>query len=197
MSALQARFDATLSRADALLVERLRREQDQLEREDAAQRRADAAQARANSERCSEVQARFDGPFAGFGVMTPQAKDGEDADSYRCRLFRGLLKRLPPDHELVGIEPSELPEIALDNLEQQLITEAAREAASPSESSLPSDGSMVMRTRTDANTGTKYNEFYGTESFIKSMGREGRKVLAIRDPRDNTIIWGRQLQQAR
>jgi hypothetical protein len=26
---------------------------------------------------------------------------------------------------------------------------------------------------------------------------EGRKVVAIRNPRDNTILWGRPLQQAR
>jgi transposase len=55
---------------------------------------------------------------------------------------------------------------------------------------------MVSRIRTD-DTGSKRIEWFGQESFIREMGREGRKVVAIRNPHDNTIIWGRPLQQAR
>jgi hypothetical protein len=42
---LQAKFDQTMSRADNLLREKLRREEAALEAENAAQRRADAEEA--------------------------------------------------------------------------------------------------------------------------------------------------------
>jgi hypothetical protein len=190
-AAMQRRVDDVIARADDVLRRRLERERDQLEREDAAQRRADAAKAREDADECRRVAEKYDGSFRGFGVETPQARDGEDPQSFRHRLFRRLLRRLPDDHELQGVEPSELPEIALDNLEQLLIGETAREAASPSEANLPSDGSMIMRTRVDSDTGEKQIHWHGKRSFIADLGRQGRRVRAIVDRNSGQAIWGR------
>jgi hypothetical protein len=188
-AAVQQRLDATLSRADEVLRERLRREVAELEREKAA--RADAARARyrADADDCRQIAARYDGGFGAFGTETPQARDGEDPDNFRYRLFRRLLKRLPDDHSLQGVDPSELPPIALDNLEAQLIREAAAEGAAPSEANLPQSGEMISRTRVDDMNG-KSVEWFGKESFIKSLSRPGRRVLRICDPRSGNVLFG-------
>jgi len=88
MSSVQARFDATLSRMDSVLEQRLRREADALEREDAAQRRADATRAREDADRCREIGELYDPAFAAFGTQTPQPVDDERPGRYRRRLVQ-------------------------------------------------------------------------------------------------------------
>jgi hypothetical protein len=39
--------------------------------------------------------------------------------------------------------------------------------------------------------------WFGKESFIKQMGRPGRRVLRICDPRSGNVIWGKPFPQAR
>ena len=56
---------------------------------------------------------------------------------------------------------------------------------------------MLMRTRTDANTGTKYNEFFGRKSLIGSSGREGRRVASLVRTPTMSVLWGAPLRQAR
>ena len=77
-----------------------------------------------------------------------------------------------------------------------MLAAAQAEGLKPSPENLPDTG-MIMRIRTDANTGGKFNEFYGKRSFIADMGREGRRVACIRNPHDNSVLWGQPLQQAR
>jgi hypothetical protein len=194
---MQRRVDDVIARADDVLGRRLERERDQLEREDAAQRRADAAKARDDADGCREVAAKYDGSFASFGLETPQPRDGEDPEAFRHRLFRRLLRRLPDDHSLQGVEPSELPAIALDNLEEQLIRDAAAEGASPSATNLPPSGELISRNRVDSATGERSVEWFGKESFIAQMGRPGRRVAKIVDPRSGAVIWGRNFAQSR
>ena len=53
----------------------------------------------------------------------------------------------------------------MDTIERLVIEAAQQEAEKPSFENLPDTG-MVMRTRTDANVGTKFNEFYGKRSLV-------------------------------
>ena len=103
-----------------------------------------------------------------------------------------------PDHELSSIRADDLggQGIVLDYFERMLLDAAQAEGERPSIDNLPPSGEMVGRHRVD-DMGAKTTEFFGRESFIKSTGREGRRVAYIRNPRGNSIIWGRQLQQAR
>jgi hypothetical protein len=41
-----------------------------------------------------------------------------------------------------------------------------------------------------ANTGTKFNEFYGRRSFIADMGRPGQRVLRICNPKTGDVLLG-------
>jgi hypothetical protein len=93
------------------------------------------------------------------------------------------VKRLGAD-----IDPYELPSTALRNFEAMLIQAATGEGEHPSADNLPSDGSMIMRTRTDANTGTKFNEFYGRCSFIADMSRGGQRVLRLMNPKTGDVL---------
>lgn len=191
MSTAQAKLDSAFDRLDAIINRRVREEEAALTRDDAA--RADAARVKASrdSERRVEIASRYAPAFLAHNVEVPMPLDDERPVDFRDRLFDRLRHRLPPSSEWSTTRADELTTQAMDAIEPLLIAEAAREGASPSESSLPSDGSMLMRTRTDANTGTKYNEFFGKRSFVADMGRPGRRVRAIVDRNSGQAIWGR------
>jgi hypothetical protein len=82
------------------------------------------------------------------------------------------------------------------NFERDLIQAAIREGERPSASSLPETGE-IMRVHTDEGTGLKTNEFFSKQSFVKSMGREGRRVLWFIDPKTRSVLFGPPFDQAR
>ena len=77
-----------------------------------------------------------------------------------------------------------------------MVLEAAKEEGlAPSMENLPESGEIISRERADA-AGGKVTEFYGRESFIAGMGRPGRKVAAIRNPRTGETLYGRPFSRA-
>jgi hypothetical protein len=188
-SSALARLDDTVTRLDSVIDARLRRVEAQQAREDAEQRRADAAQARADAEACREIGERYDPAFVAHGTQTPQPIDDERPGKYQRRLFTRLQRKLPDSHKLADIDAYDLPLSVLSNFEQALIEAATGEGEHPSEENLPEDGSMIARTRVD-NMGQRRTEFYGRESFIKSMGRGGQRVLRLCNPKTGEILKG-------
>jgi hypothetical protein len=185
MSALQTRLDTTLSRADEVLRERLKREIAAQQAEDAE--RADEARekARADAEKRRMVAAKFDDAFRAFSVETPQARDDESPGQYRRRLFSRLQRKLPDSHDLVDIRADDLPSgQAYLNFEQMIIDAAKAEGEHPSFDNLPPSGELISRVRTDEDTGAKATHYFGWRSFIADLSRPGRRVLriAIRRP---------------
>ena len=87
MSAVQARFDETLSRADDLLRERLRREEQELARQDASLEEARRQRQRANAEARREIQATYADAYRSFGTEVPAPVDDEAPMAFRRRLF--------------------------------------------------------------------------------------------------------------
>ena len=163
MSALQEKFDQTLSRADELLRERVRREELELERQDATDRVRARVKARENAEARREIASRYDDSFRSFGVETPAPVDDEAPAAYRRRLFNRLARKLSPRHELAEIRADDVSTspVVMDRFEAMLLEAAQAEGLTPSLDNLPDDGSMLMRTRTDEDTGFKSNNFYG------------------------------------
>jgi hypothetical protein len=197
-SSAQARFNETLSRADDLLREKLRREQEELERQDAADRIEDRVRARENVERRRLIAARYDDAFASFNVQTPQAMDDEAPGAYRRRLYGRLMRRLPDSHELQGIRADDLPTgKAFDNFEAMLLEAAKAEGLRPSTDNLPPSGEFLQRVRIDEATGEKSVNFYGRESFIRQMARPGQLVERFVDQRTGNVIWGAPFPSAR
>ena len=109
MSDVQTRINSTLSRVDQVLAEQTRREIERMRAEDAEQARADAEQARADSERCRQAQVKYDEAYRHFGVQTPAPVDGETPGRYRQRLYEGLRRKLPSNHELFGVRADDVP----------------------------------------------------------------------------------------
>lgn len=187
---LQRRIDSVSSRADAVLAERLKQEIAARERAAAEERQAEREEARAQAERNLEYRTRYADAFQAFGTEVPAPVAGESPFAFRRRLFAGLQHRLGADHDLAELRADDISGPAMRNFEGMLLAEAQKEGERPSYANLPRDGGMVMRVRSDANTGGKFNEFYSRELFIKSMGREGRRVLRLIDPRTRSVLLG-------
>ena len=193
---LQRRVDGVAARADALLDRQLRDREEAQARADAEMEVARRQKARAFAESCRQYQARYDDAYSSFGVQTPTPVDGEHPEKYRIRLFNRLVRKLPEGHAWSDTRADDLPlGPAMDNIEQLVLEAAKAEGLAPSMENLPEDGTIIERRRSD-DAGMKINEFWGRESFIKSMGRPGRKVAAIVDRRTGQAIWGRPFERA-
>jgi hypothetical protein len=190
MSCVQDRIDGSTRRIDGILDNMARREAERQRAEDSARMRAEREQARADSERCREYQVRYDDAFRGFGVQTPPPVEGERPGRYRQRLYEGLRRKLPSDHELFATRADDIPSSAARNFESMLLTAAMGEALRPSPENLPRDGSLIRRERTDEH-GARSVEWLGRRSFIADMGRPSGRVLRFVDRKNgNAVVWG-------
>ena len=182
-------ISATLSRADEVLAERTRRELARLKAEDAAAEVEAIERARADSFRRIEVAAKYQNAFAAFGGQVPQASADESPGRYRMRLYETLRRRLPPSNEWAQVRADEVPADARSVIEGFIIDAATAEGFRPSVANLPPDRE-VMRHRVDENTGAKSTEFFSRESFVKSLGRPGRIVERIFNPKTGHVLMG-------
>jgi len=198
MASATARFDETISRLDSVLDRSMRRVEAVEARIDAEREDARRQRQRDNMHERTEIASRYSDAYRSFGSEVPMPVDDEAPSRYRGRLFNRLARRLASDHELSSIRADDLSSSAVvfDNFERMMLDAAKAEGERPSIDNLPSDGSLIMRTRVD-DMGEKQINFYGKESFIRGMGREGRRVRCIRDPRSGQAIWGTGLPQAR
>ena len=187
-----ARLDAAIDKFDDVLAERLRREKVAMEREDAARDAARAQRARDAMHERREIAARYDDSFRSFGTTVPEAADDESPVRYRARLFNRLARRLSPDHDLASLRADDLGSVAsASSLRvQRVLLEGRRDAGARRRTeNLPRYERNDSRTRVD-DMGGRTTEFLGRELFIKSMGREGRRVSRIVDPTHGVAIWG-------
>jgi hypothetical protein len=197
MSATAA-LQSQINRLDALLDRKLAAQEAEQARADASLEDARRQRQRDNAEARRLIAQTYDDAFRSFGVTTPEPADDEAPSAFRKRLFNRLARKLPPDHDLAQLRADDLGSqpIVFDNFETELIKAATAEGQRPSVDNLPTSGELVARHRTDSATGERMTEFFGRESFIKSMGREGRKVLHIKNPQTGDVLWGRALETA-
>jgi hypothetical protein len=193
---LERRVDGMSARADALLERQLREREAEQARADADLETARRQKARAYSEGCRQIAARYDDAFSSFNVSTPQAIDGEHPEKFRIRLFNRLARKLPQGHAWGDTRADDLPlGPAMDKIEQLILEAAKLEGENPSIENLPEDGTIIERTRLD-DTGMRSTKFYGKRSYIADMGRPGRKVLRICDPKSGRVLLGAQFPRA-
>ena len=122
----------------------------------------------------ADAQARADTVFNGFGQRAPRPLDGEILIDYRRR----LATKLKPHSKIWGnVKLSVLPEEAFGIAENQIYTDATTAATNPVDLEA---GELRMVTKIDPATGVRSNVFYGKESFVKAMGRPGRRVQSFR-----------------
>jgi hypothetical protein len=72
---------------------------------------------------------------------------------------------------------SQLPAEAFGIAESQVYSDAISAAANPIDLEA---GELRAVTKTDPTTGVRTIVFYGKESFVKQMGRPGRRVASFR-----------------
>jgi hypothetical protein len=122
----------------------------------------------------ADAQARADAVFSGFGERAPRPLEGEALMDYRRRLATKLKKH---SSTWKGVKLSELPESAFQIAEDAVYNDAITAAANPVDLDA---GELRMVTKVDPATGVRSNVFYGKESFVKQMGRPGRRVASFR-----------------
>ena len=118
----------------------------------------------------------------------------ESPGRFRTRLYETLRRRLPPSNEWASARADDLAPDARSVIEGFIITAAEQEGLRPSVANLPPDRE-ITRSRTDPETGAKSTEFFAKELFVKSLGRPGRRVVRLLDPKSRTVIWGAPMER--
>ena len=122
----------------------------------------------------ADAQARADAVFMGFGKHAPRSMEGEELGDYRRRLATDLKKHSPKWQKT---KFSKLDDDTFATIESEVYADAMTAAANPVDLEA---GELRMVTKIDPVTGMRTNVFYGKESFVKQMGRPGRRVAAFR-----------------
>jgi hypothetical protein len=124
------------------------------------------------------VQARADQAFEPWGFRAPAPTLGCDPDEYRRDMLVKAKRLLPGTNELRHVKIWDLPRSALAAFEDQIYPQARAEAWRPD--SVP-PGEMRQVHKPTAN-GSEIIEWVGQESFVKAMGRPGRRVVGFLFP---------------
>jgi hypothetical protein len=214
---MNQRIDKATTRDDSLvksladLADRMTRAQDRAtyreyaaftkERNDAEAR--DRTRAQADAAQCRALQAEFQDVFAPYGQAPPPAAAGSDPAAYARKLVRfarGYLSR-SDERQVPGSATTIGQVAAIDGVDRHMEASAFRavkdlilkaaeiQAHTPHVSSLPPAGEHEPRYRIDEH-GRKSIEWFGRESFLKSMGRPGMRVSRVMDPKRGLVLWG-------
>jgi hypothetical protein len=138
-----------------------------------------------------EYQARADDALQPWGERAPPSIAGESINGYRRRLAGTLQQRLPEGDQLRRLDFDRLPQDAYDGFEPQLYPKVAAAADRPDSASA---GELREVVRVDPKNGHKVHLFFGRESFVKEMGRPGRRVVSFRTDQGFVDASGRGLR---
>jgi hypothetical protein len=123
-------------------------------------------------------QARYDDALQPWDLRAPAPVLGEPITDYRARLAILAKKQLPEDHQLRRITYRRLDTAIFDNFESQLLQEVQR-AAYDATYVPPGQFRKVTEIAAD---GMKVVKWIGQQSFVKDMGRPGRRVVSFQTP---------------
>jgi len=135
-------------------------------------------------------QERFDNALSPWDQRAPAPVLGEDIDVYRRNALLKMKRLLPDDHELRNIQIRKMPTDVLNVFEPQILQACKAEAYNAS--SVP-PGEMRRVVEVDSN-GMKIVKWIGQESFVKDMGRPGRRVTSFRTSQGFVDGSGRPLR---
>jgi hypothetical protein len=112
-----------------------------------------------------------------IGRNIPPPTLGQTTNDYRREMMRLLKKTfIPTTHDLYQVQMRQLPDDVLAGFEQMLLPACRTEAFNPL--TVPK-GEIREVVKTDVN-GLKVRHFIGQDSFVKFMGRPGRRVVSFR-----------------
>jgi hypothetical protein len=124
----------------------------------------------------SVIQERFDSAFEPWGVRARAPTLGEDVNSYWRDLAVQGKRLLSEDHELRKPQYRSMPDDAFKIFEPQLRRAVYETALRPD--TVPV-GQLRRVEQVDQN-GLKIVSWIGQESFVRDMGRPGRRVISFR-----------------
>src|SRR5215472_14883906 len=126
---------------------------------------------------CLKFQEYYDDTLRKIGMRAPQPVLGTTVNDYRRETLRTIKKTfLPQDHELYRIQFRGLPADVLNPFEAQLLSAAVVEANNPIH--VP-PGELRKIEELDEYGKLKTIRWIGQESFVKAMGRRGRRVKSF------------------
>jgi hypothetical protein len=129
-----------------------------------------------------QFQEYYDSTLRQVGTRAPAPSLGVSVNDYRRETLRTLKHTfLPPAHDLFKVQYRALKADALDALEPQLLKAVVTEAVNPAHVPV---GQLKKIERFDEYGKVKCIDFIGQESFVKQMGRPGRKVVRFLAPAD-------------
>jgi len=122
-------------------------------------------------------QEYYDETLRKIGARAPQPLLGTTVNDYRRETLRNLKRTfLPPAHDLYQVQYRQLEADALGVLEPQLLNACVVEANNPAH--VP-PGELRKIEEYDQYGQVKTIRFVGRESFVKQMGRPGRRVKSF------------------
>ena len=124
-----------------------------------------------------KFQAYYDDTLRKVGMRAPQPVLGETVNHYRRETLRNLKRTfLPQNHDLYQVQFRQLPADVLQVFEPQLLNACVVEANNPIH--VP-PGELRKIEEFDEYGKVKTIRFIGQESFVKQMGRPGRRVQSF------------------
>jgi hypothetical protein len=140
-----------------------------------------------NLDVCQKFRAHYDEQLARHvGVQVPQPKPGQDVNEYRADCLRTFKRTfLPQTHDMYKVNYRRLiadGNISIFNNFEPMLLEACKvEANNPAH--VPR-GELRKIEERDPYGQVRVIKFIGQESFVKQMGRPGRRVVKFRQPVD-------------
>ena len=135
-------------------------------------------------------QERYDNALQPWDIGAPAPVLGQDIQTYRRDALIEMKRLLPREHELRGVQIRQLSNDALDVFEPQILQACRTEAYNATSVPL---GEMRRVVEIDQ-SGLKIVKFIGQESFVKEMGRPGRRVTSFRTSQGFVDASGRALR---
>jgi hypothetical protein len=124
-----------------------------------------------------KFQAFYDETLRKVGMRAPQPTLGQTVNNYRREVLRTLKRTfLPEVHELYKVQFRGLPADILNPFEAQLLNAVVVEANNPIH--VP-PGELRKVEELDEFGKLKTIRWVGQESFVKAMGRPGRRVKSF------------------
>ena len=121
----------------------------------------------------TNAQAFADEAYQMHSKRAPASLPGETLAIYKRRLVTPLRKFSP---QWGAVKMTDLPDEAFVNIEKMIYADAIAAAQNPTDLE-PGEQRKVVKT--DPDTGMKQIMWYGPESFIKGLGRPGRRVVSF------------------
>jgi len=124
-----------------------------------------------------KFQEYYDTTLRKIGLRAPQPTLGQTCNDYRRETLRTIKRTfLPQNHPLYQVQMRELKADALGVLEPQVLQAAVVEANNPVH--VP-EGELRKVEELDEYGKLKTIKWIGQESFVKQMGRPGRRVTSF------------------